>query len=217
MITFAIIRHPEVKLPPTLEQWVSYYQHLYKPSISAQGEKDAIRIAKTVDDFIKKYLSDYQYGTVYHSHTLRCKQMSEILAKHGPFTKSLFEPGLSDPIQSWTQKAIAQDLAGKRILNHDWWVKTSGLEDKSQKLKTESPEETYKRVIRALKALVAQDAQNAQNVIIGLVLPSVLIQLIVGYLTGIDIGVTTAKFPFDKASLTLVCEDGKLFCSNVKL
>lgn len=213
MITFAIIRHPEVALPPTLSEWVSYYQHLYKPPISPKGKKDAIRIAKSVDEFVKKYLSHYEYGAVYHSHTLRCKQMSEILAQYGQFTKSIFEPGLSDPIQSWTQKAIAQDLAGKRILNHNWWVKTPGLEDTSQKLKTETPEHTYKRLIRTLNRVTA----NQRDQIIGLVLPSVLIQLIVGHLTGIDIATTTAKFPFDKGSLTLVRQDGKLFCSNVKL
>lgn len=216
MITFAIIRHPEVKLPQTLEQWVIYYQHIYKPPISTQGKKQAIYIAENVDKFVKKYVSKYQYGAVYHSHTLRCKQMADLLAEYGPFKKSLFYDGLSDPIQSWTQQAIAQDLAGKRILNHNWWVKTPGLEDKNQELKTETPEHTYRRVTKAIHSIIANQ-QDQRDKIVGLVLPSVLIQLIVGYLTGIDIATTTAKFPFDKASLTLVREDGKLLCGNVKL
>lgn len=217
MLIFAIIRHPEVILPKTPEGWIPYYQHLYKPSISLKGRKDAIRIAKTVDKFIKKYVSQYVYGNVYHSQTLRCRQMSQILAKHGPFKKSIFEPGLSDPPQAWLLHAVKAELSGEKSLNHEWWMDTPGMQDTKATVKTEPPKKAWRRVTRAIDKLAAQNAQDAQNVVIGLVLPSIVIQMLVGYLTGIDPAITTAKFPFDKASLTLVTENGKLLCSNVKL
>lgn len=144
--------------------------------------------------------------------------MAQILARHGPFTKTIYEPGLADTVQAWSAKAVTQEVAGLRNLNYDWWVRTLGLEDPKATVKTELPSEAFARVKRAIERIIASNKKQVTgNRIVGLVLPSVIIQMVIANLVNINPAVTTKKFPFEKGSVTLIREDGKLLVSNAKI
>lgn len=223
MITFAIIRHAEYKVPKDPAEFAKVWWIVEHPPLTAKGKRHGIRMARKLQSYILQYIKSYiihrpVFGPVYHAQTLRCIEMANILVGHGPFKKAVSEPGLFDTPQAWSPKAVRQEVAGARNLNHDWWIGTKGLEDPDAHIKTELPKKAFQRVKRAMERIISSNKkQVTSNNIIGLVLPSVIIQMVLAHLLGIDPAITTRKFPFDKGSVTLITEEGKLLVSNAKL
>lgn len=223
MITFAIIRHAEYKVPKDPAEFAKVWWIVKHPPLTAKGKRDGMRMARKLPSYILQYIRPYiirrpVFGPVYHAQTLRCIEMANILVGHGPFKKAVSEPGLFDTPQAWSPEAVRQEVAGERNLNHDWWIGTPGLEDPDARIKTESPKQAFQRVKRAIERIISDNRRRrTENRVVGLVLPSVIIQMVVAHLLGIDPAITTRKFPFDKGSITLITDEGKLLVSNAKL